>query len=102
MMITHSLAYLTYYKNQDGGQWQRDGDDHVYRNDQSTDFDKTVSQQRTEKLGDDFRCGMTDCILDRSLQVYEYLATLLNAFHSRSEVVIEENHIGGFLRHVRT
>jgi hypothetical protein len=63
---------------------------------------KTIDQQRTEKLGDDFRCGMADRILDGSLQVYEYLTTLLNAFHGGSEVVIEKNHIGSFLGHVRT
>lgn len=32
-MKTRGLAYLTYYKNQDSGQWQGDGDDHVYDND---------------------------------------------------------------------
>ena len=58
-------------------------------------------QVLTEKLGDDLRCCVGDRILDRSLQVYEYLTTLLDAFHGGSEVVIEENHICGFLRHVR-
>jgi hypothetical protein len=42
-----------------------------------------------------------DCVLDRSLQVYEYLTTLLDAIHGGSEVVIEENHIRGFLGHIR-
>jgi hypothetical protein len=58
-------------------------------------------QGRTEKLGDDLRCSVGDRILDGSLQVNEYLTTLLDAFHGGSEVVIEENHIRGFLGHVR-
>jgi hypothetical protein len=58
-------------------------------------------QGRTEKLGDDLRCGVGDRILDRSLQVYEYLTTFLDAFHGGSKVVIKENHIRGFLGHVR-
>ena len=60
-----------------------------------------MHQGLTEKLGDDLRCRVSDRILDRSLQVYEYLTTLLDAIHGRSEVVIEENHIRGFFRHVR-
>ena len=54
----------------------------------------------TEKLGDDLRCRVGDRILDRSLQVYEYLTTLLDAIHGGREVVIKENHIRGFLGHV--
>jgi hypothetical protein len=60
-----------------------------------------MHQGLTEKLGYDFRCCVADRILDRSLQVHEYLTTLLDAIHGGSEVVIEENHIRGFLRHVR-
>lgn len=59
-------------------------------------------QGLTEKLGDDLRCCVRDRILDRPLQVYKYLTTLLDAFHGGCEVVIEENHIRGFLGHVRT
>jgi hypothetical protein len=44
---------------------------------------------------------VSDRILDRTLQVHEYLTTLLDAIHGGSEVVIEENHIRGFLGHVR-
>ena len=44
---------------------------------------------------------MGDRILDGSLQIYEYLTTFLDAFHSGSKVIIEENHIRGFLRYVR-
>jgi hypothetical protein len=61
-----------------------------------------MHQGLTEKLGNDLRCRVRDRILDRSLQVYEYLTTLFDAFHGGSEVVIEENHIRGFLGHVRT
>jgi len=60
-----------------------------------------MHQGLTEKLRDDLRCRVSDRILDRSLQVYEYLTTLLDAFHGGSEVVIEENHIRGFLGNVR-
>ena len=60
-----------------------------------------MHQGLTEKLGNDFRCCVSDRILDRSLQVYEYLATLLDAVHGGSKVVIEENHIRSFLGHVR-
>ena len=35
-----------------------------------------MHQGLTEKLGDDLRCRVSDRILDRSLQVYEYLTTL--------------------------
>jgi len=48
-----------------------------------------MHRQRTEKLGYDLRCGMADRILDGSLQVDEYLTTLLNASHGGSEIVIE-------------
>lgn len=58
-------------------------------------------QGRTEKLGYDLRCSVRNCILDGPLQVDEYLTTLLNAFHCGSEVVVEENHIRGFLGHIR-
>lgn len=60
-----------------------------------------MHQGLTEKLGDDLRCRVGDGILDRSLQVYEYLTTLFDAFHGGSKVVIEENHVRGFLGHVR-
>ena len=40
-------------------------------------------------------------ILDGSLQVYEYLTTFLDAFHSGSKVIVKENHIRCFLGHVR-
>jgi len=60
-----------------------------------------MHQVLTEKLGDDLRCRVSDRILDRSLQVYENLTTLLDAVHGGSEVVIEENHIRGFFGHVR-
>lgn len=60
-----------------------------------------MHQELTEKLGNDFRCGVSDRILDRSLQVYEYLTTLLDAVHGGSKVVIEKNHIRSFLGHVR-
>ena len=59
-----------------------------------------MHQVLTEKLGDDLRCRVRDRILDRPLQVNKYLTTLLDAFHGGSEVVIEENHIRGFLGHV--
>lgn len=61
-----------------------------------------MHQGLTEKLGDDLRCRVGNRILDRSFQVYEYLTTLLDAIHGGSEVVIEENHIRGFLGYVRT
>jgi hypothetical protein len=60
-----------------------------------------MHQGLTEKLGHDLRCRVGDRILDRSLQVYEYLTTLLDAIHGGSEVIVEENHIRGFLGHVR-
>jgi len=60
-----------------------------------------MHQGLTEKLGDDLRCRVSDRILDRSLQVYEYLTTLFDAFYGGSEIVIEENHICGLLGHVR-
>jgi hypothetical protein len=44
---------------------------------------------------------VSDRILDGVLQIHEYLTTLLDALHSRSEVVIKKNHIGSLFRHVR-
>lgn len=62
----------------------------------------TLHRGLTEKLRNDLRRGVGDGILDGSFQVYEYLTTLLHAFHGRSKIVIEENHISGFFGHVRT
>jgi hypothetical protein len=50
---------------------------------------------RTEQLRNDFRCGVSDRVLDGALQVDEDLTALFDTFDSGGEVVIKENHISG-------
>src|ERR1700677_2130641 len=56
--------------------------------------------RHTEQLRDDLRRRVSYRILDGAFQVDEYLTTLLDTLDSRGEVIIEQNHVGGFFGHV--
>ena len=58
--------------------------------------------KRTEQLWYNLRGTVGDGVLNRALEIGEYLPSFLDTFNSAGKVIVEENHVGSLLRYVRS